>query len=170
MGSRYRCRVSPSGVPGCTGAGGTGPTSGIGGGGDFFFLALEEDSAFPVNATFEQISELDLAVDIEEGDAVQLSANLTFSSSAATAGTSLFGLTVDGDLLEETIRSEGHLATESGVQKNVVLSGLLEIDAGAHTIGVARLTLGSAIQIRPTTVLTTGEGASVSVSALPAQN
>lgn len=170
MGSRYRCRVSPSGVPGCVPGSGTGPTSGIGGGGDFFFLAAEDDMAFPVNAVFEQIPELDTAVEIEEGDAVMIDVNIAYSSSAATAGTQLFGITVDGVLLEETVRGNGTLATQDGDPMPISLQALLEIDAGAHTIGVSRLTLGVATQIRPSLQLTLGEGASVKVSALPAQN
>lgn len=170
MGSRYRCRVSPSGVPGCVPGGGTGPTSGIAGGGDFFFLALEDDLLLPINAAFEPIPELDLPVEIEAGDAVQIDVNLAFSSVSALAGTALFGITVDGTLLTETIRGEGILAADIGIPQGVDLQALLEVDPGSHTIGVSRLTLGNAIQIRPSVVMTLGEGASVRVSALPAQN
>lgn len=170
MGSRYRCRVSPSGVPGCVPGSATGGTSGIGGGGDFFFLALEDDLALPINAAFEAIPELDLPVEIEAGDAVQLDVNLAFSPVSALPGTALFGITVDGTLLPETIRGAGFLAGDIATPQPISLQGLLALDAGAHTIGVSRLTLGNAIQIRPSLVLTGGEGASVRVSALPAQN
>lgn len=128
MGSRYRCRVSPSGVPGCGGgSGGTGDVNSLdlvgGAGGEF---TIEPDDSAEIvtgDVTLEEDGEI----------AIWFSANQVVTGAGAGAQRFTYVIFVDGS---PVIQPPRIMDSTNDFTVSVSDTAVIAADAGTHTVSI----------------------------------
>lgn len=128
MGSRYRCRVSPSGVPGCgAGSGGTGDVESLdlvgGAGGDFTLAPDESAEIVTADVTLEEAGEI----------AVWFSANQVVTGAGGGAQRFTYIMLLDGTPVTQPPRI---MDSENDFTVSVSDTAVIEADAGTHTVSI----------------------------------
>lgn len=128
MGSRYRCRVSPSGVPGCgAGSGGTGDVESldlVGAAGGEFTLAPDESA---------EIVSGEVTLDEDGEIAVWFTTNQVVTGAGAGAQRFTYIILLDGSPVAQPPRI---MDGENDFTVSVSDTAVIAADAGTHTVSI----------------------------------